>query len=117
MRFAEVTYDNAEPVDGYGPGFFRIGSNRVEGNILVLPTGVAPWDGYADVGAATEAASLIDVLLVGTGADPAYLPAEFRQAIEGAGIGIEPMTTPAACRTYNLLLGEGRRVGAALIAV
>ncbi|MEL6220164.1 MAG: Mth938-like domain-containing protein, partial [Pseudomonadota bacterium] len=47
----------------------------------------------------------------------APLPADVRQAIEAAGIGVEVMSTPSACRTYNVLLSEGRRVACALTAV
>jgi len=47
----------------------------------------------------------------------APLPRPFREALEEAGIGVEPMSSPAACRTYNVLLGEGRRIAAALLPV
>jgi uncharacterized protein len=59
----------------------------------------------------------IDVLLVGTGAEIAHLPADFRAALEAAGIGVETMNSPAAARTYNVLLGEGRRIAACLLPV
>ena len=117
MRFNEVTYSDAQPVDGYGPGMFRIGGAAFEGPITVLPGGVAPWDGYEATEALIAAAGEVDVLLIGTGADPAFVPAPFRTALEGAGIGLEVMATPSACRTFNVLLGEGRRVGAALFPV
>jgi uncharacterized protein len=57
------------------------------------------------------------VLFVGTGPDMAYLPPGFRAVMEDVGLGLEPMPTPAACRTFNVLLSEGRRVGLALIPV
>ena len=59
----------------------------------------------------------IDVLLLGMGAAIAPVPRGFRDALEAAGIGVEPMSSPAACRTYNVLLGEGRRIAAALLPV
>ena len=40
MRLTEITYDNARPVDGYGPGFFRIGGMVYEGPVTVMPTGM-----------------------------------------------------------------------------
>jgi uncharacterized protein len=59
----------------------------------------------------------LDVLFVGTGPEIAHLPAAFRETLEEAGIGVEPMSSPAACRTYNVLLSEGRRVAVALLPV
>ncbi len=118
MRFTEVDYNDAVPIDGYGPGFFRIGGKVVEGPVTVLPSGVAGWAGFDAVDDLLAAArGQVDVLLVGTGAETAHPPAAFRQALEAAGIGIEPMATASACRTFNVLLGEGRRVGAALLPV
>jgi len=117
MRLNEVTYTDALPVDGYGPGFFRVGGEVFQGAVLVLPTGVVTWGGYADRAALTEAADTLDVLFVGTGAEIAQVPSDFRDALEAIGLGVEMMASPAACRTYNVLLSEGRRVGLALLPV
>ncbi|MEM8580908.1 MAG: Mth938-like domain-containing protein [Pseudomonadota bacterium] len=115
MRLNEVSYTNALPVEGYGPGFFRLGGAVYEGAIAVLPSGVSAWDGFDDTAAFANAE--IDVLFVGMGADIAHAPASFRAALEAMGIGVEVMSSPAACRTYNVLLSEGRRVGLALFPV
>ncbi len=117
MRLNESAFSDARPVDGYGPGFFRIGGTAHQGAVLVLPAGVCPWGGYDDLEALMRAADSLDVLLVGTGAETAHPPAGFRTALEAAGVGMEPMSSPAACRTYNVLLSEGRRVGLALLPV
>jgi uncharacterized protein len=117
MRLSEIRYDNSRPVDGYGPGFFRIGGTVYEGPVIVLPSGIAAWDGFTETAPLIAAASQIDVLFVGTGAETAHLPREFRAVLEAAGMGLEPMASPTACRTYNVLLSEGRRVGLALIPV
>jgi uncharacterized protein len=117
MRLNEIRFTDSRPVDGYGPGFFRIGGQVVEGPVTVLPTGVAAWGGYADTAVLIAAAEGLDVLFVGTGAEIAHLPAAFRTTLEEAGLGVEVMSSPAACRTYNVLLSEGRRVGLALIPV
>lgn len=117
MRMNEVTYTDAVPVEGYGPGFFRIGGKVHEGPVAVLPTGVSAWGGYGDTEALTAIADEIDVLFVGTGAEIAQIPAAFRAALEAAGVGVEIMGSPAACRTYNVLLSEGRRIALALIPV
>ena len=117
MRLNEIVYTDAPPIDGYGPGFFRIAGAVRQGGQLLLPSGMSDWAGYGDTAAILQAAAEIDVLLVGTGADTAHPAAEFRQALEAAGIGMEPMASPSACRTYNVLLSEGRRIGAALLPV
>lgn len=117
MRLNEVIYTDARPVDGYGPGFFRIGGKVVDGPVMVMPGGVRGWGGYDDTVALLAEAGDIDVLFVGTGAEIAHVPADFRTRLEEAGLGVEAMASPAACRTYNVLLSEGRRVALALIPV
>ncbi|MDJ0824952.1 MAG: Mth938-like domain-containing protein [Rhodobacter sp.] len=117
MRLNEVSFTDAQPIDGYGPGFFRVGGEVHQGPVLVLPTGTRAWGGYDDLAPLTAIAAQIDVLFVGTGAETANPPAAFRTALETAGIGVEPMASAPACRTYNVLLSEGRRVAAALLPV
>jgi uncharacterized protein len=117
MRLTPVTYDSARPIDGYGPGFFRVGGHVLRGPCLVTPWDAGPWGGLADTGGPLSLAGRIDVLFVGMGVEIAHVPADFRQVIEDAGIGVEVMNSPAACRTYNVLLGEGRRIAVALIPV
>jgi|TARA_R110000787_G_scaffold181302_5_gene293434 uncharacterized protein len=117
MRLTEITYDNAKPIDGYGPGFFRIGGKVIEGAVTVMPSGIANWGGYDDTAALLDMADKVDVIFVGTGAEIAHPPAAFRQTLEAAGLGVEAMASPAACRTYNVLLSEGRRVALALFPV
>jgi uncharacterized protein len=117
MRLNEVVYTDAKPIEGYGPGFFRIGGQVFEGAIVALPTGVAPWGGYDDAQTLLDAAGALDVFFVGTGAEIAHLPADLRTTLEDAGVGVEVMSSPTACRTYNILLSEGRHVGLALLPV
>lgn len=117
MRLIEVSYGSALAIEGYGPGFFRLGTHVLRGAALVTPWDAGAWGGLSDVDGPLALAGRIDVLLLGMGAQIAPVPRAFREALEGAGIGVEPMNTPAACRTYNVLLGEGRRVAAALLAV
>lgn len=117
MRLTEISYDGRLPVDGYGPGFFRIGGQVMRGAVTVLPEGVASWGGLVDTAPLIAAAAGIDVLFLGTGAQMEPPPRAFRSTLESAGIGVEFMASPAACRTYNVLLSEGRRVGLALLPV
>lgn len=118
MRLSEVRFDTGQPVDSYGPGFFRIAGAVHAGPLLILPvTGLTPWTGLSDAAPLLAAADRIDVLFIGMGAEIAPLDASLRAALETAGIGVEIMATPPACRTYNVLLAEGRRIGAALLPV
>ena len=115
MRLNEMVFTDAVPVDGYGPGFFRIAGEVHEGALLLLPDGRRSWGGFDDLDGLKGAE--IDVLFVGTGTEIAHAPKRFREAVEGFGIGVEVMASPAACRTYNVLLSEGRRIGAVLLPV
>ncbi len=117
MRLNEISFPDARPIDGYGPGFFRVGGEVFEGAVLVTPTRAAAWGGYDDQATLLALVAVIDVLFVGTGAETAHLPADFRAALEEAGLGVEAMASPPACRTFNILLSEGRRVAAALLPV
>ena len=115
MNINEVTYAAGTPVEGYGDGYWRIGGRRWPGAVLVLPTGPVEWDGGAH--AIVAAAERFDVLLLGTGAEIARVDPALREPLEAAGVGIEAMASAQAARTYNVLLGEGRRVACALMPI
>lgn len=117
MRLTEITYGTAQAFEGYGPGFFRVGGHVLKGACLVTPWDAGPWGGLEDWETPASLAGRIDVLLLGMGAQIAHPPAAFRQALEAAGIGVDVMASPAAARTYNVLLGEGRLIAAALLPV
>lgn len=117
MRLTEVTYGKAKAIEGYGPGFFRVAGHVLKGQCLITPWDAGPWGGYTDTAAPLSLVGKIDVLFVGTGASIAHVPKAFRDALEEHGIGVEAMASATACRTYNVLLGEGRRVAVALIPV
>jgi uncharacterized protein len=117
MRLTEISYGTAKAIDGYGPGFFRVAGHVLRGPCLITPWDAGLWGGLADTAAPLSLVGQIDVLFVGTGAEIAHLPAAFRTALEAEGIGVEVMNSPAACRTYNVLLSEGRRVAVALLPV
>ncbi|MBJ3763109.1 Mth938-like domain-containing protein [Maribius pontilimi] len=117
MELQDMPFEGERPIDGYGPGFFRVGGQVHEGAIAVLPDGVRAWGGLGDTATLLAAAGEIDVLLMGMGAEIAHAPASLRTALEAAGVGVEVMASPPACRTYNVLLSEGRRIGVALLPV
>ena len=111
-------------MQAYRAGGFTIGGSRHTGSVLVLPDRVLPWAVTAPE-ALDEAAfaplrmiePAPEILVVGTGAEFTLLPPALRQAVRAWGPVIEAMATPAGCRTFNLLLAEGRRVVGALIAL
>lgn len=117
MRLNEMTFSDARPIDGYGPGFFRIAGRVIKGAALIHPGGAQGWGGFDDPQAILDIAATIDVVFIGTGPEIAHAPPAFRAALEEAGLGVEVMASPAACRTYNVLLSEGRRIAAVLLPV
>ena len=111
-------------IESYGGGRFRVSGKIHEGPVLVFPERVQPWPAggsgeitLQSLGPAIEAAASIDLLLVGCGAAFAAEPKGLRAALNAAGLLFEWMDTGAACRTFNVLIAEERRVEAALVAV
>ncbi|MCK8464763.1 Mth938-like domain-containing protein [Aliiroseovarius sp. S1339] len=117
MEFHEVKYNNAQPVDGYGPGFFRVADEVIQGGVLVTADAAIKWGGPDELAPLLALAGKVDVLLYGTGADPAHLPADLQEALEEVGVAVEAMASAPACRTYNVLLAEGRRIALAALPV
>lgn len=108
-------------VERYGPSGFRIGGVVWHGSVLVFPDATLPWP-VADMAQVTRDSLLpvvahgdVEVLLLGLGARMTMAARALRLALQPEGIAIEPMDTGAACRTYNVLVAEERRVAAALI--
>ena len=112
-------------IDGYGEGGFRFGGMSHRGSIIAVPDGVYAWavqspseitaDSLDRVFASPKGS--IELLLIGTGTDLVPVPEPLRRKLKAAGIVVDPMGTGAAARTYNILLGERRRVAVALVAV
>lgn len=111
-------------LEAYGDGGFRIGGARHEGSVVIINGAVSPWD-VAGVGALEpgsfqgilDAAPRPDFILFGSGPKLTRPPAPVSDALRAAGMGLELMDTPAACRVYATLVGQGRHIAAALIAV
>lgn len=117
MRLNEISYTDAEPIDGYGPGFFRVGGRVHQGAVVTGPGGTQTWAGWDDTEVLLDLSGQVDVLFFGTGAEISHVPSALRARLEQAGMGVESMNSPAAARTYNVLLAEGRRVAVALLPV
>jgi uncharacterized protein len=113
-------------VDAYGKGAFTIRGQRYTGPIILLPDAVLPWS-FGDIGALTigdfaalvslEPARRPSILLIGMGTRTQFVAPAVRAALREAGIVADLMDTGAACRTYNVLLAEERRVAACMVPV
>jgi len=111
-------------IDAHGGGGFRFGDMSHRGSLLCLPDGIWAWpvttpaalneDALAD---AFAQAGALDFFIVGTGIAPWILPEPLRLRFRDVRMSIDAMTTGPAVRTYNVMLMENRRVGAALIAI
>jgi uncharacterized protein len=119
-------YPGRAPFEAYGNGGFRFAGMSHRGGLIALPSGIWAWEATGASALTVKDISRVfaeprggefQFLLLGTGAAQVFPPGELRRAFAEAGIGLDIMTTGAAARTYNVLLAEGRPVGAALIAV
>jgi uncharacterized protein len=124
MSTGQAHFPGRAPIDAYGNGGFRFADMSHRGNILCLPGGVHGSAQTDPDAIALEALARLQgraepqtVLLLGTGRVQVFPKPATRKAFADAHIGLEAMDTGAACRTYNVLLGEKRSVAAALIAV
>jgi uncharacterized protein len=112
------------PIDAYGKGGFAFADMSHRGSLLCLPDGIWAWpvskvteiDEYS-LSRVFAAANGIDTLLIGTGTDAWVAPNRLREALRAVHVGLDAMQTGPAIRTYNIMIGERRRVAAALIAV
>jgi uncharacterized protein len=107
-------------IESYGASGFRVSGNSYDGAILVLPQATHSWPvaALADISAATLAPVIdagIQILLLGCGRHMLPVLPALRQELRAHGVVIDAMDTGAACRTYNVLLAEDRRVAAALL--
>jgi len=107
-------------VTSYGADFVEINQVRHTTHVIVTPDRVLPW-ALASFEAleASDFERLRDlrteVVLMGTGARQRFPHPRLARSLAEAGIGLEIMNTPAACRTYNILMAESRKVAAALL--
>ncbi len=112
------------PIEAYGNGGFRFDSMSHKGSLLCLPDAIWAWpitgpDGIDRTSLARVFADAghIDTLIIGTGTGVWLPPDDLRSALRRLHVGIDAMQTGPAIRTYNIMIGERRRVAAALVAV
>jgi uncharacterized protein len=110
-------------IDAHGGGGFRFAGLSHRGSLLCLPDGIWAWPVATPAELSGEALSLVftradlDFFIIGTGAAPWIVPEPLRTRFRESHISLDTMTTGPAVRTYNVMLMEGRRVGAGLIAI
>lgn len=108
-------------IQAYGNGQFRVNGTLFAEAIIVFPGRTIPWPDPTPTAAGfqpvLDAADEVELLLFGSGPRAVLVPSAVRQALRQAGIVLDTMDTGAACRTYNVLLAEGRRIAAALLPV
>jgi uncharacterized protein len=112
------------PIDAYGKGGFAFADMSHRGSLLCLPDAIWAWDVVKpeqidrySLQRVFDAANSIDTLIVGTGTNMWVPPAELRAALRAVRVVLDAMQTGPAIRIYNIMMGERRRVAAALIAV
>lgn len=121
-EIARYPYETA--ITAYGNGGFRFAEMSHRGSIICLPSGVYAWNASSaealadnDIDFILSRLSPPITVLLGTGEKQLWPPPHVYAAFAKAGIGLEPMSTGAAARTYNILIAEKRTIAAALIAV
>jgi uncharacterized protein len=112
------------PIDAYGNGGFAFAQMSHRGSLLCLPDAIWAWPvakpdeiDRASLERVFAAANGIDTLILGTGSAVWLPPSELRDALRAVKVVLDAMQTGPAVRTYNIMIGERRRVAAALIAV
>jgi uncharacterized protein len=121
MRFTQDSGSSANLVRAYGPGELRINDDAYRSSIIVSASAVieAPDICRAQDLAGLDPSRILaldpELVLLGTGQRQIFPPASLRAEFLRAGIGFEVMDTGAACRTFNVLVAEQRRVVALLM--
>lgn len=120
MKLHLAANEGRQLFSGYGPGYVAVNSVRYERNVLVSPEAVVEWAvrGFetlapADFAFIREAQP--EIVILGTGETQRFPSPELARALASSGAGVEVMDTKAACRTYNILVAEGRKVMAAVL--
>jgi uncharacterized protein len=110
----------ANTFTGYGEGYVLVNGERRDSSLVVLPDRIEAWRPQAFDGLSAEDFAFlrqldVDIVLLGTGARQRFPHPRLTRALAEAGVGLEVMDVQAACRTYNILVAEERKVAAALL--
>ena len=124
LDISPVDFEGRNIIQSYGNGKFQINDKQYDHSVLVLPDQIIPWtpidtnnlivDDFKKV---LTVGPIVELLLLGCGKTTWFLPLPLRDELKEMGLVLEPMDTGAACRTFNVLLGENRRIAAALMLI
>ena len=124
LDLSPVNIEGRNIIQSYGNGKFQINDKQFDHSILVFSDQIIPWapidtnnliiDDFKKV---LAVGPIVELLLLGCGKTTWFLPLPLRDELKEMGLVLEPMDTGAACRTFNVLLGENRRIAAALMLV
>ncbi len=123
MKFTLESADNAKLVTNYGPGFFEINRVRFNTGLCLYQDGIFEnWNENNPAELSVESFQQIltkqpEILILGTGSSLIFPPPDLIATLHKFGAVLETMDTSAACRTYNVLVSERRRVAAALMLI
>ena len=121
MELTPLVPAGRQVIERYGESGFRVAGVIYRGSVLVFPDRTLLWAAVNAPDVTPESLAPViehggvQILLLGLGRGMHALPLTLRNALHAAGIVLEPMDTGAACRTYNVLVGEDRRAAAALL--
>ena len=120
MKLHRMPGEGQQLFSGYGAGYVAVNAVRYEQSVLVTPEAVVEWPVHEfDALTASDFAFIgeqrPEVVILGTGAAQRFPPRELARALAASGAGVEIMDSKAACRTYNFLVAEGRKVIAAIL--
>ena len=124
LDLSPVDFEGRNIIQSYGNGKFQISDKEYDHSVLVFPDQIIPWSPIDtnnlivdDCKKVLTVGPIVELLLLGCGKTTWFLPLPLRDELKEMGLVLEPMDTGAACRTFNVLLGEDRRIAAALMLV
>jgi uncharacterized protein len=124
MDITPVIPGDRNVIQSYGPGRFQVSQQEYTSSLIVAPSWITVWEietfdqiSPESLSKIAEHEAEIEVLLIGVGERMQPPSGLVRNAMRKIGVSVDTMDTGAACRTYNLLMGDGRRVAAALLAL
>ena len=124
LDISPVDFEGRNIIQSYGNGKFQISDKKYDHSVLVFPDQIIPWSPIDtknlivdDFKKVLTVGPIVELLLLGCGKTTWFLPLPLRDELKEMGLVLEPMDTGAACRTFNVLLGEDRRIAAALMLV
>lgn len=124
MDVTPLVREGRQIIESYGDGGFKVSGVAFSGPLIVFPERCIEWPGASPEGFSVEMLAPVfededppEILLLGCGPKIFFIPPSLRAAIRERGPVVDAMDTGAACRTYNILMTEERRVAAALLPV